>query len=89
MSRARYEEYLRKMKQAGVIRILCEDGRYLFSVAGWGFASKGWRIFYVYLNAPPDPKDVISTIDGFRPGGKEWRHCYRHLEGNWYIYMVW
>lgn len=89
MTMERYQEYRKYLELAGANGAAHRDNELKFGIAGWGFASRGWRLAFVYRDSAPEPTEIINTIDGFRPTGKEWRQGYRHLEGNWYIWIIW
>jgi hypothetical protein len=89
MTMERYQEFLKYLELAGAKSAAHRDNEFKFGIVGRGFASGGWRLAYVYRNSPPAPPEIIRTIDGFRPPGKGWEQGYRHLEGNWYIWIIW
>jgi len=89
MTTERYQEYLNLLDLAGAKVAGHRDNEFKFGIAGWGFASKGWRLSLIYRDSPPDPKEIIDSIDGFRPTGSNWRQGYRHLEGDWYAWIIW
>jgi hypothetical protein len=89
MRPARYQEYMDTLGAAGASTAFHRDEEYKFGIGGRGFASHGWRLALIYRDSPPDPQEVIDSIDGFRPSGSKWRQGYRHLEGNWYIWIIW
>lgn len=89
MTPARYQEYMATLSAAGVTVALHRDKEYKFGIGGQGFASHGWRLALIHRDSPPDPQQMIDSIDGFRPSGSNWRQGYRHLEGNWYIWIIW
>ena len=89
MTTERYQDYLKYLDLAGAKTAGHRDKEFKFGIAGWGFASRGWRLALVYRDSAPEPTEIINTIDGFRPTGKEWRQGYRHLEGNWYVWIIW
>ena len=64
-----------------------EDEMY-FGIGACGFASKGWRLSFVYRTSPPP--DVLKSLDDFRrTSGKNWTTAYVPLEKNWYVRVIW
>jgi len=89
MTDARYQEYMDKLQLAEASSAIHRDNEFKFGIGGRGFASHGWRLAFVHRDLPPDPEQVISSMDGFKPTGTEWRQGYRHLDGNWYAWIIW
>jgi len=54
---------------------------YVVGLSIGGATSKG----YVYRRSPPDTKEITPTLDNKKP--KNRATFYRHLEGNWYLFL--
>jgi hypothetical protein len=85
----RYAEYLRLLKQAGAILVIRRTDETAFLVAGFGYASYGWRVAIVHRDT--EPNDVIPSLHEFRRGASPVmpNHAYCPVEDNWYIWIAW
>lgn len=87
LSRSEFSEYVMKMNEAKVIKILRRENTTYFYIEAVGFASEGWRLCYVYSQT--SPSNVISSLDDSKSslyyGIKA---LYRPVGDNWYIMLV-
>ena len=88
MAEGRFQQYLANLRLAKAISAIHKDREYRFMIEGSGFGSHGWRLSFVYRESPSNPAELIDSIDSFRPKGGKWRQGYRHLEGNWYAWII-
>ena len=88
VSERRARSYQDHMNELDTARIdLQEDGSVSIYLAGWGFASDGWRISLV--SNPNEPVPLLTTLDGFSKTDKDWEVAYSHIDGAWYFRIIW
>jgi hypothetical protein len=87
ISKERYDLYVAKLQQCGVSILIHDEDEFRFAVAGSGFASKGYRIAITYTESKPTP--LLPTLDDFKKTTHSWEQAYRHIEGNWYVWIIW
>lgn len=79
--------HLGALKKAGVVRVVHrESGIWVFmmSVAGWT-AMGGRYKGLAYCETPPSP--VTQSLDADLSQWRGSRMVFRHLDGNWYLYL--
>jgi len=82
-----FTEYEVLMHNAHVLQVWRNDGETNFAIAGWGFASEGWRLSYAYVSSTPTP--LVPTIDNPpRHAAGDPGVVYRPLGDNWYIRLI-
>jgi hypothetical protein len=84
LPKQRYEEYLATLKSAGASLAVHNDfNEFYFLIARWGSAGNGWGI--AVISRDSEPTNQVSSLDDFRNIPS--REVYRHIEGNWYLWM--
>jgi hypothetical protein len=62
------------------------DGETVFAIAGWGWASNGWRLSFDHPDVAPDSQ--VSSIDHPPVTAQEGSVVYRPLGDGWYIRLI-
>jgi len=84
-TRGRYEEYLATLNEAGAILAVHNEGEFYFLVKRWGFAGGGWGI--AVISRDIEPTNQVGSLDDFSKTSLSRDGIYRHVEGNWYLWM--
>lgn len=87
LSAANYARSIQLLKECGSAVAIRDEEEIRFAVAGFGWASKGYRIAITYRTSEPTPK--IANLDDFRKSKSEWEQAYRKIEDNWYLWIIW
>jgi hypothetical protein len=87
----RYEEYLKILRELKVPNVTWVGEDLRFFIKGWGFVDNGWRIAIIWReNKPQQLVDNLYEACKRTPSSsQEWEEAYRHIEGNWYLWIVW
>jgi len=87
MAEEHFLQYQALMKKSRIKQIWRSDGAVFFNYAAAGFASFGWRLTFVYMQATPSP--IVSSIDSPSPQSQSERSpVYRSLQDNWYVRLI-
>jgi len=94
INQERLNSYQAILKQVGLSAAIKDEGEYRFPFGGNGFASKGWRMAFVYRTKPIPPEELIENTDLFvnkkiTSNSKTWVKAYRPLGDNWYVFIIW
>jgi hypothetical protein len=81
-----FTEYEALMHKAHVLQLWRAEGEMEFAIAGWGWASNGWRLSFAHLDAAPPSQ--VSSIDHPPMTGQEGSVIYRPLGDGWYIRLI-
>lgn len=76
-----------KLKKCGITNVVRDEDELRFIVAARGFAGKGYRIAITYTESKPTP--LLPSLDDFKKTTHSWEQAYRHIEGNWYFWIIW
>jgi len=89
MSQSRFETYQTLMKKNEVHQIWRHDGEIAIAAGfrGWGFASKGPRLAYVYRGSTPS--SMVSALPARRGTDSETRTVCMALSAGWYVRLTW
>jgi hypothetical protein len=85
--RERYEQYLATLKAAGADIAARDRSGFYFRIARWGWAGSGWEI-QVGWDATV-PTNQVPSLDDYWKSPVPKEDVYRHIEGNWYLWMHW
>lgn len=85
LTQERYEEYLATLKKARAGLAYHNEGEFHFLVKRWGFAGEGWGIAVVWRDT--EPTNQVASLDDFSKTPVSRDGIYRHIEGNWYLWM--
>lgn len=89
MPMSRFKDYQHLMATNDVKKVWRYNDEMLISAgfSGWGFASKGPRLAYVYsLDVPSSRVDSLDDVSATESG--KWKTVYRHLDGHWFIKLT-
>ena len=78
---------MRVLAEAGADQAIRDLQDIRFPVAGWGFASKGWRVAITYRDVPPT--NSIESLDDFKKTRSGWEDAYRPITDGWYLWIIW
>lgn len=87
----RYEEYLRILRKLKVPNVSWYEKDLRFFIEGWGYMDVGWRIAIIWRENKP--QELVSNLykawKSTSSSSQEGEEAYRHIEGNWYLWMTW
>jgi hypothetical protein len=87
----RYEEYLRILRKLKVPNVSWYEEDLRFFIDGWGFVDGGWRISIIWREDKPQKlvANLYEARKSTSSSPQQWNEAYRHIEGNWYLWMTW
>jgi len=88
ISTSRFDLYQKLMSKNDVQQVWRHDAETLIAAgfSGWGFASKGPRLAYVYRQDAPS--NLVETLDGIKKHDSGWTTVYRRLANHWFIRLT-
>lgn len=93
VSEKKFQKYQNLLDNSDSTKIQRKDREIIITSGfwGWGFASKGPRVSYVFCtHSPPNQVAELKEIgDAKRKSGKGWAVVYLPVGENWYIRLVW
>lgn len=89
ISTSRIEEYRKLFIECGIPRGFegfHKDEEIKFIVTSFGLATGGSSKGYAFRISPPAQKELVESIDGYKPKDGRSYWIYRPIAPNWYLY---